>query len=101
MSVKYVQSSYLNWMQGYRNQAFSFDTCDRTRTRWHTRKNQTARAICRTRERSSSCVLRPLAFDVKLTTALTLLELENSAGTIDEFFNSYLARFSFFRLTVK
>ena len=55
------------------SQAFSFDACDRTRTR----------------ESSSSRLLGLLAYEVKPTIALTMLELENSTGTIDEFFNSY------------
>ena len=64
------------------------------RARIRTRAKQTARAICRICERLSSRLLGPLAYEVKPTISLTLLELENSAGTIDEFFNSYLARFS-------
>ena len=59
-----------------------------------TRADQTARTICRTRESSSSRLLGLFAYEVKPTTALTLLESEDSAGTIDELFNSYLACFS-------
>ena len=56
------------------------------RKRVDTRANRTMRATCRTRERSSSCLL---AYEVKLAIALTLLETEdykNSVGTIDDFF---------------
>ena len=62
-----------------------------------THANQTVHALCHMCKRSSSCVLGLLAYEVKLTIALTLLELEdykNSAGTIHKFFNSYLACFS-------
>ena len=59
-----------------------------------TRANQSARADGRTPETSSSRLLGLLAYEVKPTIPLTLLQLENSASTIDEFFNSYLACFS-------
>ena len=55
---------------------------------------QSVRAVCRTPKSSSSRLLGLLPYEVKPAIALTLLELENSAGTIDEFFNSYLACFS-------
>ena len=59
-----------------------------------TRANQSARAVCRTPESSSSRLLGLLTYEVKPTIALTLLQLENSASTIDEFSNSCLVRFS-------
>ena len=69
-------------------------TCAITPAHISTHTNQTVHAICCIYESSSSCLLGSLSYEVKLTIKLTLLELENSAGTINEFFDIYLACFS-------
>ena len=50
-----------------------------------THANQTVHAICHLHERSSSCFLGPLAYEVKLTIALPLFKLENSTAIIDHY----------------
>ena len=76
-------------------QAFSFDACNHMQTHWHMQTK--LRVLLVTCKRSSSCLLDVLAYEVKPTIALALLELEdrvNSGGTINKYFYSHLAQFS-------